>query len=419
MTGYKRIVLTALAAVLWGGGISAVLPMQISAEAKAEPTANELKIKAVQAGRKGKFSKALKYYERAAEMGDKAAQYETALLYWGHEGVSKDDTKARYWFEKSAAQGDVTSMINLGGMQETGRGGVLDYTSALYWYEKASSLGSDVARNYARNLNKKLDGHNAGRVKADGFYDAPKPAPRVSILPQSTAKSAPPTAPQIPPKGTARTDGRKPYYELGESLKNPVPFDKAHVDYLDNACKRGDRMYEQNKTTFGSSFLLTVIADCSANLSELGYIEAKNTGFLNRPNDVTAILDRVHIANAKAANLHVIAFRYGVLMNDGRQGKGQTNAILCNAFKRYLVHAQMSEVVMKGDTTLSDGVKGNVDTFCMPAFKTMSEQEFLYEMAKHLGEVSTGEGMDKRIARLLLGLEGTGYAPASTLYRKP
>ncbi|MGJ8562431.1 MAG: tetratricopeptide repeat protein [Alphaproteobacteria bacterium] len=405
MTGCKRIVLTALAAVLWGGGISAVLPMQISAEAKAEPTANELKIKAVQAGRKGKFSKALKYYERAAEMGDKAAQYETALLYWVHEGVSKDDTKARYWFEKSAVQGDVTSMINLGGMQETGRGGVLDYTSALYWYEKASSLGSDVARNYARNLNKKLDGHNAGRVKADGFYDAPKTTPRV--------------APQTPPKVSARTDGRKSYYELGESLKNPVPFDKAHVEYLDDACKRGDRMYEQNKTTFGSSFLLTVIADCSANLSELGYIEAKNTGFLNRPNDVTAILYRVHIANAKAANLHVIAFRYGALLNDGRQGKGQTNAILCNAFKRYLVHAKLSEVVMEGDMTLSGGVQGNIDAFCVPAFKTMSEQEFLYEMAKHLGEVSTGEGMNKRIARLLLGLEGTGYAPASALYRKP
>lgn len=61
------------------------------------------------------ISKGLKWQTKAAEMGDKDAQFNLALIYHkGHYGVPCDIQKAIYWYEKAAAQNEIDSITNLG-----------------------------------------------------------------------------------------------------------------------------------------------------------------------------------------------------------------------------------------------------------------------------------------------------------------
>ena len=61
------------------------------------------------------ISEGLKWQTKAAEMGDKDAQFNLALIYHkGHYGVPRDIKKAIYWYEKAAAQNVLNAITNLG-----------------------------------------------------------------------------------------------------------------------------------------------------------------------------------------------------------------------------------------------------------------------------------------------------------------
>lgn len=60
-------------------------------------------------------SKGLKWQTKAAEMGDKDAQFNLALIYHkGHYGIPRDIKKAIYWYEKAVAQNVLDAITNLG-----------------------------------------------------------------------------------------------------------------------------------------------------------------------------------------------------------------------------------------------------------------------------------------------------------------
>ena len=54
---------------------------------------------------------------------------------------NQDDTKAVHWFEKAAEQDFAKAQNNLAYMYSQGRGYALDYAKAMQWYQKAADQG--------------------------------------------------------------------------------------------------------------------------------------------------------------------------------------------------------------------------------------------------------------------------------------
>ena len=150
------------------------------------------------------FSKAMPFYEIAAEHGVPAAQYALAICY---ENVQKDFAKAVYWFEKAiisdpdnsdaifelgylydkglgtsqnyerafelyqkaanAKKPVVNAMNNFGFLYQTGQGVAQDYALALYWYEKAATNGMEIAKENAKFIRNEMSRNNIDTSPAD------------------------------------------------------------------------------------------------------------------------------------------------------------------------------------------------------------------------------------------------------------
>ena len=62
------------------------------------------------------------YYEKAAQQGDRAAQFNTRVRYRDGLGCGQSDERAAEWFEKSVVRGYVEAQHALGFLYEHGRG---------------------------------------------------------------------------------------------------------------------------------------------------------------------------------------------------------------------------------------------------------------------------------------------------------
>ncbi len=96
---------------------------------------------------------AVKYYELAVKNKHRGAQHNLGVLYYMGKGVPKDYEKAYELFLSAAMQESPGAQNNLGVMFEYGQGVVQNKKHALYWYKKASDNGSrDGQANYERLL---------------------------------------------------------------------------------------------------------------------------------------------------------------------------------------------------------------------------------------------------------------------------
>ena len=59
------------------------------------------------------YEKAFEYYEQAADLGHRMAQFYLGLLYVTGQGVTKDESEAKKWLTASAAQGFEKVIKNL------------------------------------------------------------------------------------------------------------------------------------------------------------------------------------------------------------------------------------------------------------------------------------------------------------------
>ena len=80
-----------------------------------------------------------------------------AEVYQNGLGVAQDYSKAHKWFEKAAADGNTAAMINLGRLYEQGLGIAQDFGKALEWFQKAAGAGGtdatvNLGRLYERGL---------------------------------------------------------------------------------------------------------------------------------------------------------------------------------------------------------------------------------------------------------------------------
>ena len=92
------------------------------------------------------YTKAIKYYKKAANHGSAHAKYNLGMMYAGGKGVVQSDQEAFKWFKEAADQGNAAAQNSLGFMYWSGKGVVKDYAKAKEWYEKAAEQGNAEAQ---------------------------------------------------------------------------------------------------------------------------------------------------------------------------------------------------------------------------------------------------------------------------------
>ena len=108
-------------------------------------------------------------WQKLAEQGDAAAQYNLGICYTFGEGI-KDMSKAVYWYSKAAEQGLAQAQNNLGGCYYTGEGVVKDYAKAVYWYSKAAEQGFAQAQDILGDCYYNGEGVAEDKSKAVYWY---------------------------------------------------------------------------------------------------------------------------------------------------------------------------------------------------------------------------------------------------------
>ena len=89
---------------------------------------------------------AVKWYQIAAEQGNKDAQRSMGHVFRNGEGVEQNYEKAIEWYMKAAGQGEVISQRVLGFMCLKGLGTEIDTEKALEWYTKAAEQGDILSQ---------------------------------------------------------------------------------------------------------------------------------------------------------------------------------------------------------------------------------------------------------------------------------
>jgi TPR repeat protein len=90
---------------------------------------------------------AVKWWTKAAQQGNRNAQYDLGMAYHdGRGGLKQSDRKAVEWFRKGAQQGEVRSQYNLGIALYNGLGVTKDKAQAMQWFEKAAQQGNADAQ---------------------------------------------------------------------------------------------------------------------------------------------------------------------------------------------------------------------------------------------------------------------------------
>jgi TPR repeat protein len=97
--------------------------------------------------------KALELYQKAADRGYATAQDTLGYVFLnGEGGVPKDPSKGIAWFQKAADQGDGEGQTGLGDAYLNGTGVAKDPSKAVVWYQKAVDQGYADAQNKLASL---------------------------------------------------------------------------------------------------------------------------------------------------------------------------------------------------------------------------------------------------------------------------
>ena len=90
------------------------------------------------------YDKAIYWYERATDLGERHSPYNLAQLYRTGKGGTQDTEKAVEYYLLAAERGNPEGQFSLGVMYFEGSGTDVDMEKARFWWEKAKSNG--VAR---------------------------------------------------------------------------------------------------------------------------------------------------------------------------------------------------------------------------------------------------------------------------------
>ncbi len=86
------------------------------------------------------YKKAIKWYEKASENGDRNAQAELGYFYYSGRGVEQDLKKSFFWFERAAYQNLPAAQYSLGIMWYSGYGvNTVDPITSYAWLNIAAA----------------------------------------------------------------------------------------------------------------------------------------------------------------------------------------------------------------------------------------------------------------------------------------
>ncbi len=122
-------------------------------------------------GTEQNYTKAVKWYERAALQGYAGALHSLGLMYAQGHGVKLDNTKALELLRKSANQGYAETQAQLGYLYEKGKCGLpQNYLEAIKWYQKAAERGNVLAQKVLARIYEEGQGVNIDNAKAIEWY---------------------------------------------------------------------------------------------------------------------------------------------------------------------------------------------------------------------------------------------------------
>jgi FOG: TPR repeat, SEL1 subfamily len=96
--------------------------------------------------KEGKYSAAVGYFKKAADMGHAEAQFCLGYAYYVGEGIIRNLDSAARWFQLSAAQGFPKAIYNLAFCYMEGKGVERDYDEALRLLRSAAESGLPQAQ---------------------------------------------------------------------------------------------------------------------------------------------------------------------------------------------------------------------------------------------------------------------------------
>lgn len=91
------------------------------------------------------LSLAFQEFLMASKKGHADSQFNLALMFEQGIGVERDETRAVIWYDKAANQGNSAAQYNLAVLYENGRGTQVDFAEANKWYRRASVQGDPLA----------------------------------------------------------------------------------------------------------------------------------------------------------------------------------------------------------------------------------------------------------------------------------
>jgi TPR repeat protein len=90
-------------------------------------------------------AEALRWRKMSAEHGNAVAMWVVGVNYEEGKVVPQDYAEAMRWYKKSADLGDADAMERIGSLYSYGRGMPQDYAEAMRWLKKAADLGNTTA----------------------------------------------------------------------------------------------------------------------------------------------------------------------------------------------------------------------------------------------------------------------------------
>ena len=103
------------------------------------------------------YAEALRWWERAAQLGETAAQYNLGYMYHAGEGTDKNESKAFYWYRRSAEGGHPSGQYNTGVYYLYGVETPADKEEALKWFRLAAEQGDENAKKQLAALTPKSE----------------------------------------------------------------------------------------------------------------------------------------------------------------------------------------------------------------------------------------------------------------------
>jgi TPR repeat protein len=91
------------------------------------------------------YDAAMRWFRKAADLGNADAMMGISWIYGNGRGVAQDDAEALRWYKKSAELGNADAMERIGSLYVFGRGVRQDYPEAMRWLKKAADLGNTTA----------------------------------------------------------------------------------------------------------------------------------------------------------------------------------------------------------------------------------------------------------------------------------